>query len=91
MTVTQASFLEKWGGPIGLCLTLFMLSYTIGVVPPIMPPMVREFDSTVGYVQAALVLMSLVTASFAPPLKTLAVAWVVSRSFGERYCCLPWA
>jgi MFS family permease len=72
MTVQPAiSFWDKWSSPIGLCLTLFMVSYTIGVVPPIMPPMVREFDSSVGYVQSALVLMSLVTASFAPTAENL--------------------
>ena len=68
---STASFWDKWGSPIGLCLTLFMVSYTIGVVPPIMPPMVRELDSSVGYVQSALVLMSLVTASFAPTAENL--------------------
>jgi len=55
-----------------------MVSYTIGVVPPIMPPMVREFDSSVGYVQSALVLMSLVTASFAPTAENL------GRRLGRR-------
>ncbi|NJL48486.1 MAG: MFS transporter [Leptolyngbyaceae cyanobacterium SM2_5_2] len=67
----QPTFLHKWGGPIGLCLTLFMLSYTIGVVQPIMPPMVQEFNSSVGFVQSALVLMSLVTASFTPTAENL--------------------
>ncbi len=70
-----SSFWDKWSSPIGLCLTLFMVSYTIGVVPPIMPPMVREFDSSVGYVQSALVLMSLVTASFAPTAENLGQRW----------------
>jgi MFS family permease len=69
------SFLDKWGGPLGLCLTLFMLSYTIGVVQPIMPPMVQEFNSSVGYVQSALVLMSLVTASFTPTAENLSRRW----------------
>jgi MFS family permease len=78
MTVQPISFLDKWGSPIGLCLTLFLVSYTIGVVPPIMPPMVREFDSSVGYVQSALVLMSLVTASFAPTAENL------SRRLGRK-------
>ena len=70
-TQSNATFWDQWSSPIGLCLTLFMVSYTIGVVPPIMPPMVREFDSSVGYVQSALVLMSLVTASFAPTAENL--------------------
>ncbi|MBE9137819.1 MFS transporter [Nodosilinea sp. LEGE 07088] len=55
-----------------------MLSYTIGVVQPIMPPLVRGFDSTVGYVQSALVLMSLVTASFTPTAENL------SRRLGRK-------
>jgi len=75
---SNASFWHKWSSPIGLCLTLFMVSYSIGVVPPIMPPMVREFDSSVGYVQSALVLMSLVTASFAPTAENL------GHRFGRR-------
>jgi MFS family permease len=80
----QPTFLNQWGGPIGLCLTLFMLSYTIGVVQPIMPPMVQEFNSSVGFVQSALVLMSLVTASFAPTAENL------SRRLG-RISMLGWA
>ncbi|HSM83244.1 MAG TPA: MFS transporter [Nodosilinea sp.] len=71
-------FWQRWGGPLGLCLTLFMLSYTVGVVQPIMPPMVQEFNSSVGYVQSALVLMSLVTASFTPTAENL------SRRLGRR-------
>ncbi|MGF1520418.1 MAG: MFS transporter [Nodosilinea sp.] len=74
----QGTFLHKWGGPSGICLTLFMLSYTVGVVQPIMPPMVQEFDSSVGYVQSALVLMSLVTASFTPTAENL------SRRLGRK-------
>jgi MFS family permease len=69
---------DRWGQPLGLCLILFMLSYTIGVVPPIMPPLVQEFNSSVGYVQSALVLMSLVTASFTPTAENL------SRRLGRR-------
>ncbi len=72
------TFWKTWGGPLGLCLILFMLSYTIGVVQPIMPPLVREFNSSVGYVQSALVLMSLVTASFIPTTENL------SRRLGRR-------
>ena len=75
---STATFWDQWSSPIGLCLTLFMVSYSIGVVPPIMPPMVREFDSSVGYVQSALVLMSLVTASFAPTAENL------GRRLGRR-------
>ncbi len=71
-------FLDTWGQPLGLCLILFMLSYTIGVVQPIMPPLVQEFNSSVGYVQSALVLMSLVTASFTPTAENL------SQRLGRR-------
>ena len=74
----QETFWDKWSRPLGLCLTLFMLSYTVGVVQPIMPPMVREFNSSVGYVQSALVLMSLVTASFTPTAENL------SRRLGRK-------
>ncbi len=63
---------------IGLCLTLFMVSFHIGVVPAIMPPLVRSLGSSVGYVQGALVLLSLVTASFAPTSENL------SRRFGRK-------
>jgi MFS family permease len=73
---------NKWASPIGLCLTLFMLSYTIGVVQPIMPPMVREFNSSVGYVQSALVLMSLVTASFTPTAENLSRRLGRTSAFG---------
>ncbi|WP_035990837.1 MFS transporter [Leptolyngbya sp. KIOST-1] len=69
---------ETWGQPLGLCLILFMLSYTVGVVQPIMPPLVQEFNSSVGYVQSALVLMSLVTASFTPTAENL------SQRLGRR-------
>lgn len=54
-----------------LCLTLFMIAYNLAVLPPAMPLMVREFDSSIGYVQIALVLFSLVTASFAPTTENL--------------------
>lgn len=70
------------GGGVGLCLTLFMLSYTIGVVPPMMPPMVRDLNSSIGYVQSALVLMSLVTASFTPTAENLNRRLGRKRLFG---------
>lgn len=63
---------------IGLCLTLFMVSFHIGIVPAIMPPLVRSLNSSVGYVQGALVLLSLVTAAFAPTSENL------SRRFGRQ-------
>ncbi len=54
-----------------LCLTLFMFSYSVAMVPPIMPLLVRELNTSIGYVQGALVLFSLVTASFAPTCENL--------------------
>ena len=70
--------IRTWGNSFGLCLTVLLLSYTVGVVPPIMPPMVREFDSSMGFIQSALVLMSLVTASFIPTAENL------SRRLGRK-------
>lgn len=55
-----------------------MVSFHIGIVPAIMPPLVRSLDSSVGYVQGALVLLSLVTAAFAPTSENL------SRRFGRQ-------
>ncbi|WP_204139246.1 MFS transporter [Halomicronema sp. CCY15110] len=66
---------------IGLCLTLFMVSFHLGIVPAIMPPLVRSFDSSVGYVQSALVLLSLVTAAFAPTSENLSRRWGRQRIF----------
>lgn len=77
-TPLEPTGLGRWSGPIGLGLTFFMLSYTVGVVQPIMPSLVQEFQSTVGYVQSALVLMSLLTASFTPTAENL------SRRLGRK-------
>ncbi|MEM6435181.1 MAG: hypothetical protein AAF773_15220 [Cyanobacteria bacterium P01_D01_bin.115] len=74
MSLAQPSATAKRNSAIGLCLTLFMVSFHIGVVPAIMPPLVRS----VGYVQSALVLLSLVTASFAPTSENL------SRRLGRQ-------
>jgi len=78
MALSQQQIAERRNAAIGLCLTLFMVSFHIGVVPAIMPPLVRALDSSVGYVQGALVLLSLVTASFAPTSENL------SRRFGRH-------
>jgi|GEM_PF-658194 len=64
-------FLQTWGPSIGLCLTLFIVAYSVGAVPAIMPRIVRDLDSSVGYVQGALVLLALVKASFAPTSENL--------------------
>jgi len=58
-----------------------MVSFHLGIVPAIMPPLVRSFDSSVGYVQSALVLLSLVTAAFAPTSENLSRRWGRQRIF----------
>lgn len=54
-----------------LCLTLFMIAYNLAVMQPLMPLIVRAFDSSMGYIQGALVLFSLVAAAFAPTTENL--------------------
>lgn len=81
MTVSQPDGVKKRNSAIGLCLTLFMVSFHIGVVPAIMPPLVRSLDSSVGYVQGALVLLSLVTAAFAPTSENLSRRWGRQKIF----------
>lgn len=71
MPSRSSPFLQIWGPPIGLCLTLFIVAYSVGAVPAIMPRIVRELNSSVGYVQGALVLLALVKASFAPTSENL--------------------
>lgn len=78
MKQKRQSFLHKWGPPIGLCLTLFAVAFNISVIPAIMPRIVRDLDSSIGYVQGALVLITLVEASFAPTCENL------SRRFGRK-------
>ncbi|OKH33982.1 MFS transporter [[Phormidium ambiguum] IAM M-71] len=71
MAQKKRSFLAKWGSAIGLCLTLFVVAFNVSVIPAIMPRIVRDLDSSIGYVQAALVLLALVKASFAPTCENL--------------------
>jgi MFS family permease len=52
-------------------LTVWMVSYNIGVLPAIMPAIVQEFDSSIGSIQTVLVLFSLTTAAFAPTAENL--------------------
>ncbi|MGV0028885.1 MFS transporter [Phormidesmis priestleyi] len=54
-----------------LSLTVFMVAYNVSVIPAIMPAIVSEFSSSVGYIQTILVLFSLITASFAPTAENL--------------------
>lgn len=81
MTASEVDGVKKRNSAIGLCLTLFMVSFHIGVVPAIMPPLVRSLDSSVGYVQGALVLLSLVTAAFAPTSENLSRRWGRQKIF----------
>ncbi|WP_051470226.1 MFS transporter [Fischerella sp. PCC 9605] len=52
-------------------LIVWMVSYNIGVLPAIMPAIVRDFDSSIGSIQTVLVLFSLTTAAFAPTTENL--------------------
>lgn len=54
-----------------ISLTVFMVAYNVGVLPAIMPAIVRDFSSSIGYIQSILVLFSLTTASFAPTTENL--------------------
>ncbi|BAU10921.1 permeases of the major facilitator superfamily protein [Leptolyngbya sp. NIES-3755] len=54
-----------------ISLTVWMVSYNIGVLPAIMPAIVQEFDSSIGSIQTVLVLFSLTTAAFAPTTENL--------------------
>lgn len=55
-----------------------MLVYTFSLIPTIMPPLVHELNTTIAYIQGILVLVCLVTASFAPTSENL------SRRFGRK-------
>lgn len=60
-----------WKGFWAISLTVFMVAYNVSVLPAIMPSIVFDFNSSVGYVQSILVLFSLTTASFAPTTENL--------------------
>lgn len=64
ITLDRKDFWALW-------LTLFLLAYNVSVIPPIMPLLVRQLDTSIGFIQGALVLFSLVTASFAPTSENL--------------------
>jgi MFS family permease len=64
-----------------LWLTLFLLAYNVSVVQPIMPLLVRDLDTSLGYIQGALVLFSLVAASFAPTTENLCRFYPRERVF----------
>lgn len=54
-----------------ISLTVFMVAYNVSVMPAIMPAIVSDLNSSVGYIQSILVLFSLITASFAPTTENL--------------------
>lgn len=54
-----------------ISLTVFMVAYNVGALPAIMPAIVLDFSSSIGYIQSILVLFSLTTASFAPTTENL--------------------
>lgn len=64
-----------------ISLTVFMVAYNVSVLPAIMPAIVSDFDSSVGYVQSILVLFSLITASFAPTTENLCRFYGRTRVF----------
>ncbi|MBV9386174.1 MAG: MFS transporter [Chroococcidiopsidaceae cyanobacterium CP_BM_ER_R8_30] len=64
-----------------ISLTLFMVAYNVSVIPAIMPSIVLELNSSVGYIQDILVLFSLVTASFAPTTENLCSFYGRTRVF----------
>lgn len=75
MTSKRRSFIEQWVIPAGLCLTLFMVGFNVGLIQAIMPDIVRGLDSSVGGILNALVLFSLVTASFTPTSENLSLSY----------------
>jgi MFS family permease len=70
MEQTQVTKLKRRGF-WAISLTLFMVAYNVSVVPAIMPAIVFDFKSSVGYIQSILVLFSLTTAFFAPTTENL--------------------
>lgn len=54
-----------------ISLTVWMVAYNVGVLPAIMPAIVHDFESSIGSIQAVLVLFSLTTAAFAPTTENL--------------------
>ena len=54
-----------------MALTLFVVAYNLSVLPAIMPAIVRDFNTSIGFIQSVLVLFSLVTAFFAPTAENL--------------------
>ncbi|UBF30303.1 MFS transporter (plasmid) [Kovacikia minuta CCNUW1] len=64
-----------------ITLTLYMVAYNVSVMPAIMPKIVLDLNSSVGYIQGILVIFSLVTASFAPTTENLCRFYGRTRVF----------
>jgi MFS family permease len=58
-----------------------MIAYNVSLMPPIMPLLVRQLNTSIGYIQGALVLCSLVAASFAPTCENLGRFYGRNRIF----------
>lgn len=74
----HGTFIDRWQGPIALSGALFIAAFNIVVLQMTMPVLIDEFDSTVGFVQATLVVLSLVTMAFIPTNDNL------SQRFGRK-------
>jgi MFS family permease len=64
-----------------ISLTLFMVAYNVSVLPAIMPRIVLDLNTSVGYIQSILIVFSLVTASFAPTTENLCRFYGRTRVF----------
>lgn len=64
-----------------ISLTLFVVAYNVSVLPAIMPRIVLELNTSVGYIQSILIVFSLVTASFAPTTENLCRFYGRTRVF----------
>ena len=62
----KASLFSRWRTPLGLSLALFLTTFNIVVLQISMPALVEEYQTTVSFIQAALVILSLVTMAFIP-------------------------
>jgi MFS family permease len=80
VTLTRKQFWALW-------LTLFMIAYNLAVMQPLMPPIVSTFNVSIGFIQSALVLFSLVTAAFAPTTENLCRFYGRERVFGIGVVC----
>ncbi len=64
-------YFEQWRIPLALWLAQFIVSYNVYVMTVAVVPIARDLGTTLGNVQNALVLISLVTASFVPTSQNL--------------------